>query len=419
MRKLIWICLIFPFFGMGAQENMLVDSELAQRYSVLNKEELSPYKDGKMAFFKKGTAYTTVLNENLEKTNIKPAPELDSLGIEGRFAYDASLNKIYFSKGGELYSSVWKKDKWDTPQPIEFARIKSERQTLRGSSIAYSGWRYKPEDVKIKGQKFANPTLSSDGKTLYYAAELPGTIGGSDIWYSTLEKDGTWSIPVNLGENVNTASNENTPFLVGDTVLFFTSATPQNMRFVLLNSNQKSSSIAALIEPKKPEEVKTEPVTEERPALADANELSSNTESTSEKSETKPENIPALADLNEASSKVYLKDPETCVFLFDYDKDQMIGSYQEEIDVLLQFINHHKNSKFLIVGYTDERGSEAYNQTLSEKRAKKLYQILVEKGISKEKLKYAGKGKADPIVRNAKTEDEHQKNRRVEIQVLN
>ena len=437
MRKLIWICLLFPFFPIQAKENILVnaDPEFALRYSVMNKGELSSYKNGRVAFFEKGAAYTAVLNENLEKTDVKPAPELDGLGIEGHFAYDPSLNKIYFSKGGELFSSVWKNGRWEAPQPVVIARIKMERKTLPGSSIAYSGWRYKPDDIKVQGQGIYNPVLSSDGKKLYYSADLPGTYGGLDIWYSTLEKNGTWSVPVNLGENVNSASDENIPLLQGDTSIFFASVTPRpegmadsdsrltsgkssfstknerNMFFVPLNFDQKSSPIAALLTPKKPVEIKPEPKPEpiSEPVIEPVIEPV-----------TKPviEPAPVPVNSNESSSRVYLKDAGTYVFLFDYDNDNLIGSYREEIGILLDFINHYKDSKFLIVGYTDERGSEQYNMALSEKRAKKIYQLFVEKGISKERLQYTGKGKADPVFKDAKTEDEHQKNRRVEIRKM-
>ncbi len=85
MRKLIWVFLLFPFFGIEAQENIRVnaDPEAARYYFVLNNEGLSPYRNGRVAFFKNGKAYTAVLNEKLEKNDIKPAPELDGLGIEG------------------------------------------------------------------------------------------------------------------------------------------------------------------------------------------------------------------------------------------------------------------------------------------------------------------------------------------------
>ncbi len=462
MRKLIWVCLLFPFFGVEAQNNIRVnaDPEAARYYFVLNNEGLSPYRDGRVAFFKNGKAYTAVLNEKLEKTDIKPAPELNGLGVEGRFTYDPSQNKIYFSKSGELYSSVitygssnsklynprsggyhfavQRNSHRDTQKSVEFTRVKSERETLHGSSIAYAGWRYKPGNIKIEGQRLSNPVLSSDGKTLYYAGELPETIGGLDIWYSTLEKDGTWSMPVNLGENVNTAQDENFPFIVGDTSIFFVSADPltlladgenqtnnkQNIFFAPLNAEQKTPLIASRLIPVEmygygleTEKLNNEqPLDKQSPVLANGND-STHKITEEEKPETKSELATELADLNEASSKIYIKDPKTCIFLFDYDNDQMISTYQEEIDILLKFLDHYKNSKYLIIGYTDERGSEAYNQVLSEKRAKKLYQILLGKGISKEKMNYMGKGEADPVVKDAQTEDEHQQNRRVEIRI--
>ncbi len=464
MRKLIWVFLLFPFFGIEAQENIRVnaDPEAARYYFVLNNEGLSPYRNGRVAFFKNGKAYTAVLNEKLEKNDIKPAPELDGLGIEGRFTYDSSRNKIYFSKGGELYSAVItdgssnnklynprsggyyspvrRNGRRNTPQSVQFAGFKSKRETLYGSSIAYAGWRYKPGNMKIEGQRFSNPALSSDGKTLYYAAELesPETTGGLDIWYSTLEKDGTWSMPVNLGENVNTAFDESFPFIAGDTSIFFVSAVDvptlladdgnqtsnkQNIFFAPLNVNQKTPLTASRLVPAEmygygeTEKMNNEqPVDKQSPVLVNVND-SIHKITEEEKPETKPGLATELTSLNEASSKIYIKDPKTCVFLFDYDNDQMIGTYHEEIDVLLKFLEHYKDSKYLIVGYTDERGSEEYNQVLSGKRAKKLYQILIEKGIPKEKMKYIGKGKNDPVVKGAQTEDEHQQNRRVEVRI--
>ncbi|MDR1729492.1 MAG: OmpA family protein [Prevotellaceae bacterium] len=413
MRKWIWICLLFPFSGMAAQENISVnaDPEFTRYYSVLNKEGLSPYRFGRVAFFEEGIAYTAKLDEKLEKSSIRPAPELNRLGIEGHFTYDDSSKKIYFSKGGLLYSSVWKGNRWDTPETVTIARIKTERQTLPGSIVAYSGWRYKPDDIQVQG-KIYNPALSSDGKKLYYAADLPGTLGGSDIWYSTLEKDGTWSVPVNLGENVNSASDENVPVLQGDTSIFFASVTPQPED--TQDANTRPLPEESRFSTKNEMNMYFTPLTFDQPALAIADLLV--------KPDPAPElePIPVLSETVDAvdsvaNSNIYLQDPKTCVFLFDYDNDNLVGNYNEEIAFLLKFINRYEDGKFMIEGYTDERGSEAYNQALSVKRAKKIYQILIEKGISKERLKYAGKGKADPVVKNAQTEEEHLKNRRVVI----
>lgn len=68
----------------------------------------------------------------------------------------------------------------------------------------------------------AHPAISSDGTTLYFSSNMPGTSGGSDIFVSRLE-DGAWSSPVPLGPEVNTSGQELFPFLYKDSLLFFAS----------------------------------------------------------------------------------------------------------------------------------------------------------------------------------------------------
>lgn len=69
----------------------------------------------------------------------------------------------------------------------------------------------------------SQPSVSFDGKTLYFASARPGGFGGMDIWQSTYSK-GRWAPPVNLGPDINTAGNEETPFIAKDDVtLYFTS----------------------------------------------------------------------------------------------------------------------------------------------------------------------------------------------------
>ena len=68
-------------------------------------------------------------------------------------------------------------------------------------------------------------SLSSDGKVLFFASDRPGTYGGSDIWYSQRNSDGTWRKPVNLGPTINTPENERSPFLHTDSkTLYFSSS---------------------------------------------------------------------------------------------------------------------------------------------------------------------------------------------------
>lgn len=67
-------------------------------------------------------------------------------------------------------------------------------------------------------------SITPDGKTVYFASDRIGGMGGLDIYKTTMQANGTWSAPVNLGAPVNTKSNEDAPFIHPDQkTLFFTS----------------------------------------------------------------------------------------------------------------------------------------------------------------------------------------------------
>jgi len=66
-------------------------------------------------------------------------------------------------------------------------------------------------------------SISSDGTTLYFASDMPGGIGGVDIYKSSKNSDGTWGAAINLGPTVNTEGNEMFPFIQENGLFFFAS----------------------------------------------------------------------------------------------------------------------------------------------------------------------------------------------------
>ncbi len=87
-----------------------------------------------------------------------------------------------------------------------------------------------------------------------------------------------------------------------------------------------------------------------------------------------------------------------------------------ELDRLAFFLKNNPDMKVRIVGHTDFKASDEYNDWLSNNRAKRLYDYLVVRGIETSRMSYIGMGKRAPIADNA-TEDGQAKNRRVEIEV--
>jgi outer membrane protein OmpA-like peptidoglycan-associated protein len=69
----------------------------------------------------------------------------------------------------------------------------------------------------------AHPALSPDEQTLYFASDRPGTIGQSDLYKVTINSNGTFGEPINLGAEINTEGRETFPFVTKDNQLYFAS----------------------------------------------------------------------------------------------------------------------------------------------------------------------------------------------------
>ncbi|MBU2947304.1 OmpA family protein [Zobellia uliginosa] len=69
----------------------------------------------------------------------------------------------------------------------------------------------------------AHPTLSADGKMLYFASDMPGTLGESDIFRVAINDDETYGTPENLGPVINTEARETFPFVTSKDILYFSS----------------------------------------------------------------------------------------------------------------------------------------------------------------------------------------------------
>jgi outer membrane protein OmpA-like peptidoglycan-associated protein len=69
----------------------------------------------------------------------------------------------------------------------------------------------------------AHPTLSVDEKTLYFASDMPGTLGQSDIFKVKINEDATYGVPENVGKPINTEGKETFPFVTDENEFYFAS----------------------------------------------------------------------------------------------------------------------------------------------------------------------------------------------------
>jgi outer membrane protein OmpA-like peptidoglycan-associated protein len=102
--------------------------------------------------------------------------------------------------------------------------------------------------------------------------------------------------------------------------------------------------------------------------------------------------------------------------LFDFDKSDLRSESKVELDKWVLFLKENPTLKVEISGHTDSRGTSAYNNKLSEDRAKIVRQYFIENGIKESAMTYKGYGFTQPIATNL-TDEGRQKNRRTEIKI--
>ena len=102
--------------------------------------------------------------------------------------------------------------------------------------------------------------------------------------------------------------------------------------------------------------------------------------------------------------------------LFATDAAELKAGSRMAMNRLADFLRDHPERNLLIEGHTDSRGSDAYNEELSDERADAVAEALVQRGIASTRVQPVGMGEAYPVASND-TEAGRQQNRRVEIVV--
>ena len=102
--------------------------------------------------------------------------------------------------------------------------------------------------------------------------------------------------------------------------------------------------------------------------------------------------------------------------LFPYDSDVLTSAAQQNLATLASSLDKYPNTDIIIVGHTDANGSDDYNLSLSERRAKAAVNYLVSRGVTRSRLRAAGRGESEPVGAND-TDAGRQLNRRVEVAI--
>jgi len=303
--------------------------------------------------------------------------------------------------------------------------------------------------------------IHPDGRTMYFSSEGHNSMGGYDIFKSVRDSLGNWSKPVNIVFPINTP---------GDDVFYTVSASGKKAYFASYREDgygmydiyeirfkEKKPDAIATNEPEKvlvtvlkgtvkdsktliPIEAKIEIIDNVKNevvatfysnsatgkylvTLPSGRNYGINVSHDSYLFHSENFDIADTTDYQEIVKDILLQKIEvgTKVVLrnifFDYDKATLRPESAAELDKLIAILMKEPMLRIEISGHTDNKGSHEYNKKLSEGRAKTVVDYLVEHGIKRDRLEYAGYAFDQPISDND-TEEGRQLNRRVEFKVL-
>ena len=162
-------------------------------------------------------SFTSLYSATVKSDGTFEAPEKFSGKIETKFheatpAFTKDGKTMYFTRNNYLNGKKQTDDN-------KIILLKIYRATLvDGKWSEVTELPFNSNDYSV-----AHPALSPDDKVLYFASNMPGTIGQSDIFKVAINSDGTFGTPENLGKGINTQGKETFPFISDDNELYFSS----------------------------------------------------------------------------------------------------------------------------------------------------------------------------------------------------
>lgn len=274
--------------------------------------------------------------------------------------------------------------------------------------------------------------IHPDGRTLYFASNGHIGMGGYDLYMTTLQPDGSWSDPKNLGYPINTSDNENSLLVYssGELAIFgsdregglgdldlYSFEMPESIRPTRTiymtgtvfeqNTDKKLEAEFSLIDLASDVEVVrsisdrvngsflvTLPVNKDYALIVN-------------KEGYHPYSVNFNLSVPENSNEPYHKDVPLKPIIstepvnlanvfFDLGSHVLRKESYVELNKLVGFLNKYPNLKIELQGHTDAQGDDQSNMTLSDNRAKSVMNYLVSKGINAERLTAKGYGETKP-----------------------
>ncbi len=165
--------------------------------------------------------YQSIYNEDGAFSPATEVQEINTVWHDGPAAVSSNGKTIYFSRDSRVLKD-YENDKGINTKFSQMYLYKATKANDKWSNIAQLPFNSKTYSV-------SNPSISKDGKTLYFNSNMPGGIGGNDIWKVEIKEGDVYGTPENLGSKVNTEGNEQFPSITDDNVLYFSSSAKQGL----------------------------------------------------------------------------------------------------------------------------------------------------------------------------------------------
>ncbi len=165
--------------------------------------------------------YQSSLSENDSLSPATEVEEINTIWHDGPACVSYDGNTIYFSRDSRVLNDYqdFKDIKTKFSQMYLFKATKVNNKWTKITQLPFNN----------KNYSISNPSITKDGKTLYFNSNMPGGFGENDIWKIEIGEGDIYGAPINLGKNVNTEGTEQFPSISDDNTLFFSSSSRQGL----------------------------------------------------------------------------------------------------------------------------------------------------------------------------------------------
>jgi outer membrane protein OmpA-like peptidoglycan-associated protein/tetratricopeptide (TPR) repeat protein len=160
-----------------------------------------------------GEYFTNLYIADIDSAKVKKfKTDLNTKFHEASPALTKDGKTVYFTRNNYLDGKKGKNGEKTTLIKIYKATLDNEKWT-NITPVSFSSDNYST----------AHPSLSPDEKTLYFASDMPGTLGQSDLYKVSINSDGSFGHPENMGKTINTEGKETFPYVTGENEIYFAS----------------------------------------------------------------------------------------------------------------------------------------------------------------------------------------------------